>query len=53
VRDAIDHWIRPETLRITKVAEESEREVLERIAGEYQDPGLDPHRPWTPPKEDE
>jgi hypothetical protein len=32
VRDAIERWIDPEALRITKAAEESEREVLARIA---------------------
>jgi hypothetical protein len=32
VRDAIESWIDPEALRLTKVAEASEREVLTRIA---------------------
>jgi hypothetical protein len=32
VRDAIESWIDPEALRITKVAEASERKVLTRIA---------------------
>lgn len=35
VREAIERWIDPEALRITKIAEESEREILWRIAGEY------------------
>ena len=52
VSDAIEGWIDPETLRLTKVAEESEREVLERIAGDYQDPGLDPNG-FDPLREDE
>jgi hypothetical protein len=37
VREAIERWIEPEALRITKAAEASEREVLARIAGEVQD----------------
>jgi hypothetical protein len=32
VRNAIEQWIDPEALRLTKVAEASEREVLTRIA---------------------
>jgi hypothetical protein len=32
VRDAIEQWIDPEVLRLTKIAEASEREVLTRIA---------------------
>ena len=32
VTDAIEQWIAPEALRLTKVAEASEREVLTRIA---------------------
>jgi hypothetical protein len=32
LRDAIEQWIDPEALRLAKIAEESEREVLERIA---------------------
>jgi hypothetical protein len=37
VRDAIEQWIDPEALRLTKIAEESEREVLERIANGWGD----------------
>ncbi len=37
VRDAIERWIDPEALRLTKIAEQSEREVLQRIAGEWED----------------
>ena len=32
VRNAIEQWIDPEALRLTRIAEESEREVLTRIA---------------------
>ena len=32
VRDAIEQWVDPEALRVTRIAEESEREVLTRIA---------------------
>jgi hypothetical protein len=32
VRNAIESWIDPGALRLTRIAEESEREVLERIA---------------------
>jgi hypothetical protein len=32
VREAIEQWIDPEALRLTKIAEESQREVLQRIA---------------------
>lgn len=34
VREAIERWINPEALRLTRIAEASEREVLHRIAGE-------------------
>ena len=37
VSDAIERWIDPNELRITKIAEQSEREVLRRIAGEWED----------------
>jgi hypothetical protein len=37
VRDAIESWIDPEALRITKVAETSERDVLTRIANGWGD----------------
>lgn len=37
VRAAIESWIDPEALRLTKIAEESEREVLIRIAGDWED----------------
>ena len=33
--DAIERWIDPEALRLTRIAEQSEREVLTRIAGEW------------------
>ncbi|MEY8015252.1 hypothetical protein [Mycobacterium servetii] len=33
VREAIEFWIDDEALRLTRLAEESEREVLHRIAG--------------------
>jgi hypothetical protein len=36
VRDAIERWIDPEALRLTKIAEDSEREILHRIAGEWE-----------------
>lgn len=36
VRDAIERWIDPATLRLTKAVEASEREVLERIAGGWE-----------------
>lgn len=32
LRDAIEQWIDPEELRLTRIAEDSEREVLQRIA---------------------
>ena len=32
VRDAIEFWIDPEALRVTKIAEDSEREILHQIA---------------------
>jgi hypothetical protein len=35
VRDAIEVWIDPEALRLTKIAEDSEREILTRLAGEW------------------
>jgi hypothetical protein len=31
VRDAIEQWIDPDALRLTRIAEESEREILEQI----------------------
>jgi hypothetical protein len=37
VRDAIEAWIDPEALRLTRIAEESEREVLTRIADGWED----------------
>jgi len=37
VRDAIEQWIDPEKLRITKIAERSERETLTRIADGWED----------------
>ena len=37
VRDAIERWIDPEALRLTKIAEASEREVLTRIADGWED----------------
>jgi hypothetical protein len=37
VRDAIEQWIDPEELRVTRIAEASEREVLTRIANGWQD----------------
>ncbi len=37
VRDAIEQWIDREALRLTKIAEESEREVLTRIADGWED----------------
>jgi hypothetical protein len=37
IRDAIEQWIDPEALRLTKVAEASEREVLTRIANGWED----------------
>jgi hypothetical protein len=33
VHEAIESWIDAEALRLTRVAENSEREVLQRIAG--------------------
>lgn len=35
VREAIEAHIDPEALRLTQIAEESEREILRRIAGEH------------------
>ncbi len=37
VRDAIERWIDPEALRLTKIAERSEREILTRIANGLED----------------
>jgi hypothetical protein len=37
VREAIEFWIDPEALQITKVAEDSEREILHRIADGWND----------------
>lgn len=37
VSDAIERWIDPEALRLTKIAENSEREILMRIAGRWDD----------------
>jgi hypothetical protein len=37
VREAIEQWIDPEALQLTRVAEESERQVLQRIAGAHRD----------------
>jgi hypothetical protein len=38
VQEAIEFWVDDLALRVTKIAEESEREVLHRIAGEWVDP---------------
>jgi hypothetical protein len=35
VREAIERWIDPEALRLTRIAEESERGILQRIAGDH------------------
>lgn len=35
VREAIEQWIDPDALRLTKAVEKSEREVLSRMAGEW------------------
>jgi hypothetical protein len=35
VADAIERWIDPEALRLTQIAERSEREILEHIAGRW------------------
>jgi len=37
VRDAIEQWIDRDALRLTRIAEESEREVLTRIADGWED----------------
>jgi hypothetical protein len=37
VRDAIEEWIDHDQLRLTKVAERSERTILGRIAGDWED----------------
>ena len=37
VRDAIESWIDPDALRLTQIAERSEREVLMRIANGWED----------------
>lgn len=37
VRDAIEQWIDPEALRLTRIAEQSEREILARIVGDWDD----------------
>jgi hypothetical protein len=37
VRDAIERWVDPEALRVTQIAEASEREVLTRIADGWED----------------
>ena len=37
VREAIESWIEPTMLRLTRVAEESERDILLRIAGDWGD----------------
>ena len=37
VTDAIERWIDPDALRLTKIAEASEREVLTRIADGWED----------------
>jgi hypothetical protein len=36
VRDAIEQWIDPEELRLHRIAEESEREILHRIANGWE-----------------
>ena len=36
VREAIERWIDPEALRLTRIAEDSEREVLMRIANGWE-----------------
>jgi hypothetical protein len=40
VRDAIEQWIDPEALRINEIAEKSEREILRRIVGRWDDEQL-------------
>ncbi|OWL97004.1 hypothetical protein B7435_26820 [Mycolicibacterium peregrinum] len=35
VRSAIEQWLDPEVLRLTRIAEQSERDVLRRIAGDW------------------
>lgn len=35
VSDAIERWIDPEALRLTKIAEQSEKQILRRIAGRW------------------
>jgi hypothetical protein len=37
VRESIEWWIDPLALRLTRIAENSEREVLQRIAGRWED----------------
>jgi hypothetical protein len=37
VRESIEWWIDPLALRLTQIAENSEREVLQRIAGRWED----------------
>jgi hypothetical protein len=39
VRDSIERWIDPENLRITREAERSEKNILRRIAGRWDDEG--------------
>ena len=40
MRDAIEQWIDPHTLRVNKIAEQSERQILARIADEWEDQPL-------------
>lgn len=37
VSDAIERWIDPEAMRLTKIAEQSEKQILRRIAGRWED----------------
>ncbi len=37
VRSAIEQWINPEALRINEIAEQSEKTILRRIAGQWDD----------------
>lgn len=41
VRDSIERWIDPEALRLTREVEKSEKEVMRRIAGRWDDEFLD------------
>jgi hypothetical protein len=37
VRDAIEQWLDPEALRMNQIAEQSEKQILRRIAGRWDD----------------